>query len=169
MTSDALDDVKIEPARREHLPGITEIYNDAILNTTATFDMCPRTMEEQGEWMDEHDDKHPILVATLEGEVLGWGSLSSHNDRCCYQNTAEDSVYVRREHRGRGIGTRLLEALVSEARRSGLHVLIARIDAGNETSIALHARAGFEEVGRLREVGYKFDGWLDVVLMELLL
>jgi phosphinothricin acetyltransferase len=159
----------IGPAGKKHLAGITEIYNDAILNTTATFDFTPKTMVEQEEWMEGHDDKHPILVATLNGEVVGWGSLSSHNDRCCYQNTIEDSVYVKREQRGRGIGTMILKKLILEARRCGHHVVIARIDAGNEASLAIHASAGFEEVGRLREVGYKFGRWLDVVLMELLL
>jgi len=153
----------------EHLAGITEIYNDAILNTTATFDSRPRTMEEQEEWLGNHDERHPVLVAIREGEIVGWGSLSTHNDRCCYQNTVEDSVYVKREHRGSGIGTEILEALVAVAGKSGHHAIIARIDAGNGASLGIHRRAGFEEVGRLREVGFKFGGWLDVIFMELLL
>jgi phosphinothricin acetyltransferase len=159
----------IERAGREHLAGITQIYNDAILNTTATFDSCPRTMEEQEEWLGEHDEKQPVLVAIIDGEVVGWGSLSSHNDRCCYQNTVEDSVYIKKGHRGGGIGTKILEALVVVARKSGHHVIIARIDAGNDASIRMHRRAGFEEVGRLHEVGFKFGRWLDVIFMELLL
>ena len=126
-------------------------------------------MEEQEAWMDGHGGRYPIIVASIDGEPVGWGSLSAHNERYCYRNTAEDSVYVRSDLRGRGIGTRILEVLVGEARRSGYHALIARIDAGNEASIAIHAAAGFGEVGRLREVGYKFGRWLDVVLMELLL
>jgi phosphinothricin acetyltransferase len=165
----ASDELVIERAGREHLAGITEIYNDAILNTTATFDSCPRTMEEQDKWLGEHDEKHPILVATQSGEVVGWGSLSSHNDRCCYQNTVEDSVYVKKELRGGGIGKKILERLVAEAGKSGHHVIIARIDAGNEASLRIHRRSGFEEVGRLREVGFKFGRWLDVIFMELLL
>jgi phosphinothricin acetyltransferase len=126
-------------------------------------------MEEQEEWLGNHDEKHPILVATRGGEVVGWGSLSSHNDRCCYQNTVEDSVYVKKELRGGGIGTKLLERLVAEAGNIGHHVIIARIDAGNEASLGIHRRLGFEEVGRLSEVGFKFGRWLDVVLMELIL
>jgi phosphinothricin acetyltransferase len=165
----ASNETVIERAGGEHLVGITEIYNDAILNTTATFDSCPRTMEEQEEWLGEHDEKHPVLVAIRDGEVVGWGSLSSHNDRCCYQNTVEDSVYVKKELRGGGIGTKILERLVVEAGKNGHHVIIARIDAGNEASLRIHRRLGFEEVGRLREVGFKFGRWLDVVLMELLL
>lgn len=165
----AVDRPVISSASRENLRAITEIYNEAVLNTTSTFDSCPRTMDEQEAWMEGHGGKTPILVATVDDEVVGWGSLSAHNDRHCYRNTAEDSVYVRRELRGRGIGTRILERLVAEARRSGYHALIARIDAGNAASIAMHEGAGFEEVGRLREVGYKFGRWLDVVFMELLL
>jgi phosphinothricin acetyltransferase len=164
----ASDDLVIGPAGMEHLAGITEIYNDAILNTTATFDSCPRTMEEQEEWMGHHDERHPVLVAIRDGDIVGWGSLSSHNDRCCYQNTVEDSVYVRKDLRGVGIGTKILEALVTVAKQSGYHAIIARIDAGNEASLGIHGRAGFEEVGRLREVGFKFGRWLDVIFMELL-
>jgi phosphinothricin acetyltransferase len=163
------DALRIEPACRRHLQAITEIYNDAVVNTTATFDSAPRTIEEQEAWMDAHGDRYPIIIASIDVELVGWGSLSAHGDRDCYRNTAEDSVYVRSDFRGRGIGTRILDVLVGEARRSGYHALIARIDAGNEASIALHAAAGFEEVGMLREVGYKFGRWLDVVLMELLL
>ncbi len=161
--------VKITGATGRHLPEITSIYNEAILNTTATFDFEPKTMEEQRRWMEEHDDRHPIIVAILGDSVVGWGSLSRFSDRCGYQATVEDSVYVRREFRGKGIGTMILRKLVDEARRAGHHAIIARLDAANHVSIALHRKMGFQEVGRLKEVGFKFGRWLDVVVMENLL
>jgi phosphinothricin acetyltransferase len=161
--------VKMAAATERHLKEITEIYNDAIINTTATFDSKTRSLREQGEWMGQHDDRHPIIVATLDGGVVGWGSLSEFSDRCCYQQTVEDSVYVRKEYRGRGIGRMLLERLLGEARKAGHHTIVARIDGGNEASLRLHREMGFREVGSLREVGFKFGRWLDVVIMQMLL
>lgn len=161
--------VRIVPAHDEHLQEITEIYNEAVRNTTATFDAHPKTLDEQRSWMNEHGGKHPIVVAVCRGEVVGWGSLSRFSDRKCYENAVEDSVYVRKEFRGRGIGRMILRRLIGEARKAGHHAIVARLDAGNEASIALHREMGFEQVGYLKEVGYKFGRWLDVVMMEIVL
>lgn len=161
--------VKLAAADERHLEDITEIYNDAIINTTATFDSEPKSLREQRVWMRKHDDEHPIIVAIFDGKVVAWGSLSQFSDRCCYRSTVEDSIYVRKEYRGRGIGRLLLERLLAEARKAGHHTVVARIDAGNEVSLELHRQMGFREVGRLREVGFKFDRWLDVVIMQVLL
>ena len=161
--------VKLAAADEHHLEQITEIYNDAVINTTATFDSEPKSLREQREWMRKHDNEHPIIVAILDGKLVGWGSLSQFSDRCCYQRTVEDSVYVRKEFRGKGIGTMILRKLVDEAKKASHHSIIARLDAGNEASIALHTNVGFREVGRLREVGFKFGRWLDIVVMEILL
>src|SRR5204863_4732557 len=91
---------------------IADIYNEAILTTTATFDTEPKSVEERTQWLQSHDERHPVLVAVVDGRVVGWASLSSWSDRCAYADTAETSFYVHSTHRGRGIGKRLKEAIV---------------------------------------------------------
>jgi phosphinothricin acetyltransferase len=161
---------------------IRTIYNVEVLESTNTFDMVPRTSAEQEAWILEHSGVHPAVVATDEpgsgtsgpvgarGEiVLGFGCLSSFRDRSGYSATAENSVYVDRAQRGRGIGRALLAELLSLASAHGFHSVIARIAGHNETSIALHRAAGFELVGVELEVGRKHRQWLDVVEMQRLL
>lgn len=159
----------IRPATPGDLPAITEIYNDAVLTTTATFDIEPRTEAEQLRWFEDHGPDYPLLVADFDGMVRGWASLSRFAERPAYSITAETSVYIDAEHRGQGIGKELLGALVEEARRRRYHSLVARIAEGSEASIRLHVRFGFEVVGRLKEVGRKFDRLLDVYFLQLIL
>ena len=148
------------------LSAITEIYNQAILKTTATFDTEPKTLGEQKIWFEGHGSKYPILVAEEEAKVLGWASLSKWSDRCAYSDTAEISLYVSEKERGRGIGRELLEAIIKEGEKSGLHSIIARIAKGNDMSIHLHRSVGFEQIGIMKEVGRKFGRLLDVYLMQ---
>jgi phosphinothricin acetyltransferase len=145
------------------------IYNLEVLESTVTFDLVPRSREEQQAWLVDHAGAHPAVVADDAGDVLGFGSLSAYRDRPAYSTTVEDSVYVRRDRQGQGIGRALLEALVELARQHGFHTVIARIVGGHETSIALHRTCGFELVGIEREVGRKFGRWLDVVELQRLL
>ena len=156
----------IRQARLEDLDAITEIYNDAILNTVVTFDTEPKTIEEQKLWFAEHGPKYPILVAEHEGLVVGWASLSRWSDRCAYSDTAEISLYVREEFQGKGIGKKLIQAIIGEGKNAGLHTVIARIAEGSEVSIHLHKSMGFEHIGVMREVGRKFGKLLDVYLMQ---
>jgi len=158
--------LKIRKAKLVDLGGITEIYNEAIHETTATFDTTPKTLEEQKAWFAEHDKKHPILVAEQNGLVVGWASLSRWSDRCAYSDTAEVSLYVKKELRGKGIGKTLLEALIEAGQKGGLHTVIARITEGNEPSMGLFKQEGFEVVGVMREVGRKFGKLLDVYMMQ---
>lgn len=158
--------LSITPATLADLPAITEIYNEAILKTTATFDTEPKTLEEQNIWFAEHGSKYPILLAGENGAVVGWASLSKWSDRCAYSDTAEISLYVREDHQGKGIGRKLLEAIVEEGRKAGLHTIIARIAEASEASIHLHKSVGFEHIGTMREVGRKFGRLLDVYLMQ---
>ncbi len=148
---------------------IAEIYNHYILGSTATFHTEPVTAEERRSWMATHDQRHPVLVAEIAGRVVAWGSLTRWSERPAYAPTVEVSTYVQPEFRGRGLGRLLMEVLVEEARLAGHHVLIGQIVAENEASISLARRMGFEQVGVLREVGYKFDRRLDVVFMERIL
>jgi len=121
------DVLNIRPAELADLDAITEVYNEAIRTTTATFDTQPKTKDEQLHWFESHGPKHPILVADLDGTVVGWACLSEWSDRCAYRETAETSFYVKEEHRGKGIGRNLKQAIVEEGHRLGFHTLIARV------------------------------------------
>ena len=146
------------------------IYNLEVVETTVTFDLVPRTLEEQEKWIAEHSGGHPAIVAVDDGdEIHGFASLSPFRPRPAYAPTVEDSVYVQRDDRGRGIGELLLRDLVGLATDHGFHSVVARIVGGHDASIALHAKCGFEQVGCEREVGRKFGRWLDVVLMQRML
>ena len=123
--------ILIRRAEVADLDTITEIYNDAILTTTATFDTQPKSRADQLKWFQSHDERHPILVAVMGGKVVGWASLSKWSDRRAYDDTAESSFYVKSEYRGRGIGRMLKEAIIEEARRLHFHTLIACVAEGN--------------------------------------
>jgi phosphinothricin acetyltransferase len=158
--------VKLRSARIEDLDAITEIYNEAILKTVATFDTELKTSADQKKWFDDHGSKNPILVAEQDGVIVGWASLSKWSDRCAYSDTAEISLYVREKDQGRGIGRRMIEAIIKEGKNAGLHTVIARITEGNESSLHLHRSVGFSSIGTMKEVGKKFGKRLDVHLMQ---
>lgn len=146
------------------------IYNREVLESTVTFDMVERSLDEQRAWIAEHTGAHAAVVAIADAAtVVGFGSLSPYRPRPAYAPTVEDSLYVHRDHRGRGYGRMLLEDLLRRARDHGFHSVIARIVGGHEASIALHAACGFAYAGTEREVGRKFGRWLDVVLMQRML
>jgi len=162
--------VSIRLVERRDAAAIRDIYNLEVTSSTVTFDLVPRTLDEQVSWIDDHSGGHPATVAVdAEGEIVGFASLSPYKERPAYSTTVEDSVYVHRDHRGRGLGRLLLDDLVRLGRDHGFHSMIARIVGGHEASIALHVACGFEHVGVEREVGRKFSKWLDVVEMQRLL
>jgi len=163
---DVLYMLKIRDAQLNDLDEITKIYNWAILNTTATFDNIPKTIDEQKLWFNDHGDKNPIIVAELDGYIVGWASLSKWSDRCAYSGTAEISLYLKDGFMGKGIGKKLMEGIIKKGESADLHVLIARITEGNEKSIHIHESFGFEQIGIMREVGRKFGRLLDVFLMQ---
>ena len=160
--------ITIRPATEADLPGILEIYNDAVLHTTATYDYEPRTLEQRRQWFEDHQrDNYAVFVAVDDtGRNVGWSALNPYHARPGYRFTTENSVYIAADRRGQGIGKQLLEPLIDAARARGLHVIIAAIDATNEASIRLHTRFGFEQVGHFKQVGFKFGRWLDVVYLE---
>jgi phosphinothricin acetyltransferase len=161
--------VTIRPAQMGDAGAIAEIYNEAILTTTATFDTEPKTVEEREQWLRSHDERHPVLVVTVDDPVVGWASLTAWSERPAYADTAETSFYVHSTYRGRGIGRKLKEAIIEEARRLGFHTLIARVAEGSEESLHLNASAGFVLVGTLKEVGHKFGRLLDVHILQMML
>jgi phosphinothricin acetyltransferase len=161
--------VQIRRAELDDAEAIRAIYNPQVESSTVTFDLVPRTAEEQRDWIEARTGAHAALVAELDGEIVAFGSLSPYRDRPGYATTVEDSVYVTPGQQGRGVGRALLGALVETARDHGFHTVLARVAGGHEASIALHVGAGFEVVGTEREVGRKLGRWLDVVLLQLLL
>ena len=163
-----VDMLNIRRATPDDLAQITEIYNDAIEKTTATFDTEPKTLEQQETWFSGHDARHPILVAHENGVILAWASLSCWSDRCAYADTAEISVYVKEEWRRKGIGKQLMKAIIEEGKAAGLHTLIARIAGSNKISVDLCRSFGFQYIGTMKEVGNKFGNLLDVHLMQLI-
>jgi phosphinothricin acetyltransferase len=158
----------IRKAILKDLPAITDIYNDAILKTTATFDTSTKTLEEQKTWFEKHGDKYPVLVAQQDNLIVGWVSLSAWSDRCAYADTAEISLYVKDGYRGKGVGRKLSEAVLIAGRKAGLHTVISRIAEGNDASIHLGESLGFKHIGVMKEVGRKYDRLLDVYLMQLI-
>ncbi len=159
----------IRPAAFDDAESIRQIYNREVTSSTVTFDLVPRTLEDQHAWLEAHSGAHPAVVAVLSGQIVGFGSLSAYRERPAYATTVEDSVYVRHDVRGQGVGRLLLEELVRRGRAHGFHAMMARIVGGHEPSISLHRACGFELVGVEREVGRKLGRWLDVVLMQRLL
>ncbi len=146
--------------------GIRAIYNREVLEGTATFDLRPRSAEDQRRWLTDRSGAHAVMVAVEDGEVIGFGALSAYRDRPAYSTTVEDSVYVAPGHQGKGVGRAVLEALVEAAELRGFHTVIGRIAGGNAASVALHERCGFTVVGVEREVGRKFRRWLDVTVVQ---
>lgn len=167
MTSRSSSVVRL--ATLDDAPAITEIYNEAILTTTATFDTETKTVEERTRWLEGHGERHPVLVAEVDGKVVGWASLTPWSDRLAYRDTAETSFYVHSTHRGKGIGRQLKQAIIEEARRIKFHTLIARVAEGSNESLHLNEAFGFEHVGMLKEVGLKFGKRLGVHIMQLML
>jgi L-amino acid N-acyltransferase YncA len=159
----------VRPAEAGDLPAVADIYDDAVLNSTATFDVEPWTPEQRDQWFHEHSRPYAVLVAVRGGDVVGWAALSPFQRKPAYRFAAESSLYVRAEHRGEGIGVHLLARLLDVAVRNGFHSVFARIVGDNPSSLRLHRRFGFRRVGVEREVGYKFDRWLDVIVMQKLL
>jgi phosphinothricin acetyltransferase len=162
--------IVVRRALRSDVPGILEIYNDAVIHTTASYDYEPRTLEHRLAWFDDHlANDYAIFVAECAQRIIGWSALNRYHDRMGYRFTAENSIYVAADARGQGTGKLLMPPLIDAARNRSLHAILAAIDGTNEASIRLHRAFGFETVGLFKQVGHKFGRWLDVVYMELLL
>ncbi len=161
--------VKTRLAVLEDAAAIRDIYNREVTGSTVTFDLVPRTLDDQRAWIAAHAGAHPAVVAVEGREVVGFGSLSPYRDRPGYATTVEDSVYVRHDARGRGVGRAILEELVRLATAHGFHTVMARVVGNHQVSIALHRSCGFELVGVEREVGRKLGRWLDVAVLQRLL
>jgi L-amino acid N-acyltransferase YncA len=160
---------KIRPAAADDAEAIRAIRNDVIEHSTAMWTTKLLTPEDGTAWMEENLARRSAYVVETSGAVIGFASWSPWRPKDGYRHTVEDSLYLVADHQGRGIGTELLRTLIAAAAQSGAHVMMASIEATNATSIALHARHGFEVVGTAREVGIKFGRWLDLTMMRLAL
>jgi L-amino acid N-acyltransferase len=162
--------ILLRKAHLEDIYRIREIYNEAVLNTTATFDTEEKTEENRIEWFLNRDENFPVFVSENKNEISGYVALNKWSDKPAYNITAEISLYVHPDYRGMGIGKKLIDFIVREAsERTALNSLIARITEGNEHSIYLHELNGFEKVGILKEAGKKFGKFLDVTIMQRML
>jgi phosphinothricin acetyltransferase len=159
--------IEVREAQIGDLDAILAIYNDAVVHTTATYDYEPRTSEAHRQWFEtKRTQRFPVLVGAEGGSVCGFASYGPFRPWAAYLHTVENSIYVAPEHRGRGVGTAILGPLLEIARSRRLHAMVAGIDATNTASLKLHAKFGFEQVAHFREVGWKFERWLDLVFLE---
>jgi L-amino acid N-acyltransferase len=165
-----MGDITVRHATEKDVPAITEIYNYEVSNGTATFDIEPKKLEDRLLWYREtQQSPHCVIVADDRGTVVGWGCLHPFNTRAAYRFTTEDSVYIRQDRRSEGIGKLLLAQLIELALLGRFHSIMAGMSEGNEASVRLHERFGFELVGVQRQVGYKFERWIDVTWMQKML
>ena len=161
--------VGVRLAAEADLPAINSIYNHYVLHATCTYQVTPETEESRRRWFIGHDEKHPVTVAVVSQDIVGWGALNVFNAREAYSRTVENSVYVHPNWQRRGIGGTLLRDLIARARLLEYHTIVAGISAEQSASIGLHEAHGFVRAGHIREVGHKFGEWLDVLTYQLIL
>jgi L-amino acid N-acyltransferase YncA len=162
-------EVSIRAAAEADLTSINDIYNYYVVNSTCTFQLEPETEEGRRAWFASHDEQHPVTVAELEGEVIGWGSLSVFRERAAYNKSVEASVYIRHDRLGHGLGRVLLVDLIERAKKLGYHTILGAACSEQQASIKLQVALGFQHVAHFREVGLKFGRWLDVEYLQLML
>lgn len=154
-----------------HASQILDIFNEAILTSTALFDYKPRPAESMVSWFKAKEaGRYPVVGLEAEdGQLLGFASYGAFRAWPAYKYAVEHSVYVHKDHRGKGLGRKIMEVLIAEAKSQDYHVLVGGIEASNLGSIALHESLGFTHAGTIRQVGYKFSRWLDLSFYQLTL
>ena len=162
-----MTDAVIRAAGETDLEAITAIYNHSVLTETASWDDQTVSLENRRQWLVEHaTDPYVTLVAELDGRVVGYAAYGQFRPKAGWSLTAEHSIYLTSEVKGRGIGTQLLTALLGAAADRGIHVMVGVLSADNEVSLRLHQRLGFVETARMPQVGKKFGRWLDAVMVQ---
>lgn len=153
----------VRPATDADLPAINAIYNFYVATSPATFDLEPMTEQWRRDWFEaRRSAEYPVLVSDSDGEIAGWCCLSAWSPKKAYQKTADESIYIADDYRGQGVGKALLGAILEEARRMNVHVVMAGVVGCQEPSLALHRSLGFVEAGRYEHMGYKLGAWHDV-------
>jgi phosphinothricin acetyltransferase len=164
-----VDRIHIRTANVDDAAAIAEIYNQGIEDRVATYETKRRSAEDQQVWLQAIAGRYPVVVAQIDGEIIGWAAAGPYRERECYRGIGEFSMYVRRDWKRRGVGDLLVAALINEAERLGFWKLLSRIFPFNEASRALCRKHGFREVG-VYEKHARLDGhWLDVVIVERLI
>lgn len=162
--------IHVREAIEEDLGQLLLIYNEIILHTTAVYDYEPHTLEMRQAWFKTKKEQgFPVFVAEDETKILGFSSIGPFRAWAAYKYSVENSVYVAADARGKGIGKLLIPPLIEAAKKLNMHTIIAGIDATNEVSLHLHKSFGFVEVAHFKEVGFKFDKWLDLKFLQLIL
>ena len=164
-----MSDVKIRRATAADCDPINEIYNYYVVHSTCTYQTEPETIESRRVWFGNHGPAHPVTVAEIGNDIVGWGSLSRFHPREAYARTVENAVYVHHQFRGRGIGKRIVADLIERAVVLEHHTIVALISGEQTESLALHEKLGFSRAGLLKEAGYKSKQWLDVVYLQKML
>lgn len=159
-------ELHVRPATEADLPAINRIHNPEILHGTATWDVEPWTIEQRREWFAGHDAMNPVLVAEHAGEVIGFAYVTLVSTKKGWRFTREDTIYIDERFRGRGVGDRLLGALLDCLRALGVRLVIASITSTNQASIRLHTRYGFNVMGEMKNAGYKFGQWHSTTYMQ---
>jgi L-amino acid N-acyltransferase YncA len=163
-------DTHIRKAIDSDIPRITDIYNWAVENTTASFDINPQTIEQRAVWFSHYGGpRFPLVVYEENGEVAGYASLSEFRSKEGYKNTCELSVYVHPDYQRRGIGKKLMDHVIQMGREIGYHVIISGITSDNKVSVRMHEEAGFVLCGNMMQVGHKFGRYLDCLFYQLIL
>jgi phosphinothricin acetyltransferase len=161
----------IQCSYERHAAAILDIFNDAILHSTALYDYQARTMDNMVSWFNNKEaGNYPVIgIESESGELMGFASYGSFRAYPANKYTLEHSVYVANAHRGKGIASLLMQRLIELAQEQNYHTLIGSIDASNQPSIALHEKLGFTHAGTIRHAGFKFGDWLDLAFYQLLL
>jgi phosphinothricin acetyltransferase len=162
--------VAVRNANENDVHALLEIYNEIIVNTTAVYQYVPQTLQMRKEWFDlKQQHGFPVFVAEENNEILGFSTIGPFRQWQAYKYSVENSVYVACDKRGKGIGKILMQPIIDAATQMDMHTIIAGIDATNEVSIQLHKKFGFQEVAHVKQVGYKFNKWLDLKFLQLIL
>lgn len=162
--------IQVREAQTGDIQQILNIYNHAILHTTAVYDYAPHTFEMRRQWFETKQEQgFPVFVAEENDEIRGFSSIGHFRAWTAYKFTVENAVYVKNDQQGKGIGKLLMQPLIKSSKALGMHTIVAGIDAENEVSLKLHRHFGFEEVAHFKQVGWKFDKWLDLKFMQLIL
>ena len=161
--------INVRHATENDVPAMLEIYNEIILNTTAVWHNEPHTLQMRQEWFAlKQEQGYPVFVAEQNSVLTGFSTIGPFRPWVGYRFTVENSVYVSAEKRGQGIAKLLIPPIIEAARQLKLHAIVAGIEATNEASIALHNKFGFIEVAHFKDVGFKFNRWMDLKFLELI-
>jgi phosphinothricin acetyltransferase len=162
--------ITIQTAKEADIPTLLEIYNDIIIHTTAVWHEEPHTLAMRQEWFAmKKEQGFPIFTAEENGKVIGFSTIGPFRPWFGYRFTVENSVYVAGNSRGKGVAKLLMPPLINAAKQLGIHAIVAGIEATNQASIALHEKFGFEEVANFKQVGFKFNRWMDLKFLELII